>query len=63
MIRLFYLVSTIGSVKEISDNPHEHGVTAWRFHVVSADEAELQGQDTSFNNPFASRRRNKIKQA
>lgn len=41
MIRLFYLVSSIDSAKEISDDLHEHGVTNWRFHIVSKDEAGL----------------------
>lgn len=41
MIRLFYLVSSIDSAKEISDDLHEHGVTDWRFHIVSKDEAGL----------------------
>ena len=34
MIRLFYLVSSIDSAKEISDDLHEHDVTDWRFHIV-----------------------------
>ena len=41
MIRLFYLVSSIDSAKEISDDLHEHDVTDWRFHIVSKDEAGL----------------------
>lgn len=41
MIRLFYLVSSIDSAKEISDDLHHHGVTDWRFHIVSKDEAGL----------------------
>ena len=41
MVRLFYLVSSIDSAKEISDDLHEHGVTDWRFHIVSKDEAGL----------------------
>ncbi|MDI9243872.1 hypothetical protein [Marinobacter sp. CHS3-4] len=41
MIRLFYLVSSIDSAKDISDDLHQHGVTDWRFHIVSKDEAGL----------------------
>ena len=41
MIRLFYLVSSIDSAKDISDDLHKHGVTDWRFHIVSKDEAGL----------------------
>lgn len=41
MVRLFYLVSSIDSAKEISDDLHAHGVTDWRFHIVSKDEAGL----------------------
>jgi hypothetical protein len=41
VIRLFYLVSSIDSAKEISDDLHEHEVTDWRFHIVSKDEAGL----------------------
>lgn len=41
MQRLFYLVDAIDSVQEISDDLHAHGVTDWRFHIVSKDEAGL----------------------
>lgn len=41
MIRLFYLVSSIDSAKGISDDLHEHGITNWRFHIFSKDEAGL----------------------
>jgi len=41
MVRLFYLVSSIDSAKEISDDLHQNGVTDWRFHIVSKDEAGL----------------------
>jgi hypothetical protein len=41
MIRLFYLVSSIDSAKDISDDLHKHGVNDWRFHIVSKDEAGL----------------------
>jgi hypothetical protein len=41
MIRLFYLVSSIDTAKDISDDLHKHGVTDWRFHIVSKDEAGL----------------------
>ncbi|MFC4260206.1 hypothetical protein ACFOZ5_14380 [Marinobacter lacisalsi] len=41
MKRLFYLVDSIDSVDEISDDLHKHGVTDWRFHIVSKDEAGL----------------------
>ncbi|MBS3803024.1 MAG: hypothetical protein KGY54_00625 [Oleiphilaceae bacterium] len=41
MRRLFYLVSSIDSAKDISEDLHAHGVTDWRFHVLSKDEAGL----------------------
>ncbi len=41
MKRLFYLVSSIDSAEDISDDLHRHGVTNWRFHIVSKDEAGL----------------------
>ena len=41
MKRLFYLVDSIDSVDEISDDLHAHGVTDWRFHIISKDEAGL----------------------
>jgi len=41
MKRLFYLVSAIDSVEEISEDLHEHGVTDWRFHILSKNEAGL----------------------
>lgn len=41
MRRLFYLVSSIDSAEDISRDLHEEGVTDWRFHVVSKNEAGL----------------------
>lgn len=41
MKRLFYLVDSIDSVEEISDDLHGKGITNWRFHIVSKDEAGL----------------------
>ncbi|WP_111495406.1 MULTISPECIES: hypothetical protein [Marinobacter] len=41
MKRLYYLTRTIDSVSEISEDLHDHGVTDWRFHIVSRDEAGL----------------------
>ena len=41
MKRLFYLVDSIDSVEEISDDLHDNGVTDWRFHIISKDEAGL----------------------
>lgn len=41
MKRLFYLVDSIDSVQSISDDLHERGITDWRFHIVSKDEAGL----------------------
>lgn len=41
MKRLFYLVDSIDSVESISDDLHKEGVTNWRFHIVSKDEAGL----------------------
>jgi hypothetical protein len=41
MKRLFYLTKTIESVEEISKDLHERGITDWRFHVWSQDEAGL----------------------
>lgn len=41
MKRLFYLVDSIDSVQGISDDLHERGISNWRFHIVSKDEAGL----------------------
>lgn len=41
MKRLFYLVDSIDSVESISDDLHRDGITNWRFHIVSKDEAGL----------------------
>lgn len=41
MKRLFYLVDSIDSLDEISDDLHKRGITDWRFHIVSKDEAGL----------------------
>ncbi|SFM37506.1 hypothetical protein [Marinobacter zhejiangensis] len=41
MKRLFYLVDHIDHVQDISDDLHTRGITDWRFHVVSKDEAGL----------------------
>ncbi|WP_166268921.1 hypothetical protein [Marinobacter caseinilyticus] len=41
MKRLFYLVDSIDSVQDISDDLHEKGITNWRFHIVSKDDAGL----------------------
>ncbi len=41
MRRLFYLVSSIDSAEDISRDLHDEGVTDWRFHVVSKNEAGL----------------------
>ena len=41
MKRLFYLVDAIDNVESISDDLHRDGVSNWRFHVVSKDEAGL----------------------
>ncbi|SDW35803.1 hypothetical protein [Marinobacter mobilis] len=41
MKRLFYLVDHIDHVQDISDDLHARGVSDWRFHVVSKDEAGL----------------------
>lgn len=41
MKRLFYLVDTIDSVESISEDLHERGITDWRFHIFSKDEAGL----------------------
>lgn len=41
MKRLFYLTESIDSVQSISDDLHENGVTDWRFHIISKDEAGL----------------------
>lgn len=41
MKRLFYLVDCIHSVESISDDLHKDGITDWRFHIVSKDEAGL----------------------
>ncbi|WP_375171471.1 hypothetical protein [Marinobacter sp.] len=41
MKRLFYLVNTIDSVESISEDLHRDGVSNWRFHVISKDDAGL----------------------
>lgn len=41
MKRLFYLTRSMDSVQEISDDLHKQGVTDWRFHIISKDEAGL----------------------
>lgn len=41
MKRLFYLVDSIDSVEDISNDLHDRGITDWRFHIVSKDEAGL----------------------
>ncbi len=41
MKRLFYLVDSIDSVESISEDLHEQGITDWRFHIFSKDEAGL----------------------
>ncbi len=41
MKRLYYLVPELNSVESISRDLHENGVTDWRFHVISKDDAGL----------------------
>lgn len=41
MRRLFYLVSNIDSAEDISRDLQQQGVTNWRFHVVTKNEAGL----------------------
>ena len=41
MKRLFYLVYQMDSVESISEDLHKEGITDWRFHVLSRDEAGL----------------------
>ncbi|TDT44534.1 hypothetical protein DES49_0644 [Halospina denitrificans] len=41
MKRLFYLVDQMDSVESISEDLHNEGITDWRFHVLSRDEAGL----------------------
>ena len=41
MKRLFYLVDAIDRVESISDDLHKEGISNWRFHIVSKDEAGL----------------------
>jgi len=41
MKRLYYLAPSLNSVDKISKDLHEKGVTDWRFHIVSKDEAGL----------------------
>lgn len=41
MKRLFYLVDSIDSLDDISKDLHERGITDWRFHIFSKDEAGL----------------------
>ena len=39
MKRLFYLVDRIDNVENISEDLHSHGITDWRFHILSRDTA------------------------
>ena len=41
MRRLYYLTSSVDSVEEISGDLHNRGVSDWRFHIVSKNEAGL----------------------
>ncbi|WP_077529003.1 hypothetical protein [Vreelandella utahensis] len=41
MKRLFYLVDRMDSVEAISEDLHQEGITDWRFHILSRDEAGL----------------------
>ena len=41
MKRLFYLVDQLDSLEEISEDLHAHGVSDWRFHVLSKNDAGL----------------------
>lgn len=41
MKRLFYLVDDITNAEDISEDLHQHGISDWRFHVISKDEAGL----------------------
>lgn len=52
MKRLYYLTSNIDSAEQISDDMHSHGVTDWRFHVLSKDEAGLFSHHIHSANTF-----------
>lgn len=52
MKRLYYLAPTIDSVEKISEDLHKHGVTDWRFHVLSKDEAGLYTHHLHTANAF-----------
>ncbi|MBU2712638.1 hypothetical protein [Zooshikella harenae] len=41
MKRLYYLADEIDEVERISEDLHEEGITDWRFHVLSQDDAGL----------------------
>lgn len=41
MKRLFYLVDQMDSVEAISEDLHQEGITDWRFHILSRDDAGL----------------------
>lgn len=41
MKRLYYLADTLDSTEKISRDIHAAGITDWRFHVISRDEAGL----------------------
>ncbi len=41
MKRLFYLVDQMDSVEAISEDLHREGITDWRFHILSRDDAGL----------------------
>ncbi len=41
MKRLYYLTKSITSAEEVSEDLHRHGISDWRFHIISRDEAGL----------------------
>ncbi|XOZ33822.1 hypothetical protein ACMDCT_00865 [Halomonadaceae bacterium KBTZ08] len=41
MKRLFYLVDQMDNVEAISEDLHDEGITDWRFHILSRDDAGL----------------------
>jgi len=52
MKRLYYLSPSITSAEHVSNDLYEQGVTDWRFHIISKDEAGLYSHHLNSANVF-----------
>ncbi|RDH44746.1 hypothetical protein [Zooshikella ganghwensis] len=52
MKRLYYLADNIDDVERISEDLHAEGITNWRFHVLSRDDAGLYNHQLHAANPI-----------